>query len=355
MFGVRYIKGDAMTYVIHYKKGQIKREGEGLSFFYYGPNSSIVMVDLGSNDVAFNILVPTMDYQGVTIEGNIVYRVERPRQLVQLLDFTVDHKGRYKKKGYEKLHLRLIHEAQTSALTFVQGLTVKGAMHSPRMMEEVILEGLRNSKMLGLLGVAVLGVSVFSIKPSSDVESALRTQALEALHQDTMQVIYDGKVFDVEQKRKVQESELTSEIALDEKKKEVAEMKMSADYAAQYHKRRMREMEIQSDILIEEHKKQLIELSTANNKAMAESNSYLIDAILMLLLQSQRNGLSTTDEDNSPAPPSHIVEALRELANNAARLGTLHISANLLKSILPQQAEHDEGDDYEADDDENES
>ena len=53
MFGIKYIKFDSMTHVIHYKNGKIIKEGKGLSFFYTSFNSSIVAIPIGSNDVQF--------------------------------------------------------------------------------------------------------------------------------------------------------------------------------------------------------------------------------------------------------------------------------------------------------------
>ena len=73
MFGINYSKFDAMTYVIHYANGSIKREGRGLSFFYYSPTSSIVVVPLGSRDIHFIFNATTKDFQNVTIQGQITY------------------------------------------------------------------------------------------------------------------------------------------------------------------------------------------------------------------------------------------------------------------------------------------
>ena len=42
MLGVRFIKMPPTTYVLQFKNGQVRREGVGLSFFYYAPTSSIV-------------------------------------------------------------------------------------------------------------------------------------------------------------------------------------------------------------------------------------------------------------------------------------------------------------------------
>ena len=63
MLGIRFIKFDAMTYVIHYKKGRVAREGRGLAFYYYEPSSSIAAIPLGSNDVPFIFNETTVDYR----------------------------------------------------------------------------------------------------------------------------------------------------------------------------------------------------------------------------------------------------------------------------------------------------
>jgi hypothetical protein len=51
MYGINYVKFDSMTYVLHYVNGNVRREGRGLSFFYYSPVSSIIAIPLGSRDI----------------------------------------------------------------------------------------------------------------------------------------------------------------------------------------------------------------------------------------------------------------------------------------------------------------
>ena len=43
---LNFMKVPPTTYVMLYKYGKIKREGAGLSFFYYGPTSTIVAVPI---------------------------------------------------------------------------------------------------------------------------------------------------------------------------------------------------------------------------------------------------------------------------------------------------------------------
>ena len=52
MLGVRYFKASPTTFVMQYINGRVKREGVGLSFFYFAPSSTLVAVPVGSTDSA---------------------------------------------------------------------------------------------------------------------------------------------------------------------------------------------------------------------------------------------------------------------------------------------------------------
>ena len=88
-----FMKVPPTTYVLQYKHGKIKREGAGLSFFYWTPTSTIVAVPLASADVPFVFPETTADFQSVTIQGQLTYRVADPKRLACLLDFTIDKRN----------------------------------------------------------------------------------------------------------------------------------------------------------------------------------------------------------------------------------------------------------------------
>ena len=110
MFGIAYLKTAPTTYVLHYKGGTLKREGAGLSFLYYQPTSTVVQVPAGSADVPFVWTAVTADFQEVTIQGQLTYRVGEPKKLAALLDYSVDASGRYRTDDPGKLEERLIQE-----------------------------------------------------------------------------------------------------------------------------------------------------------------------------------------------------------------------------------------------------
>ena len=71
MFGIHYIKFLPSEYVLRYKSGKIVQEGAGLSFFYYAPVTSLVVLPAASAEAPFIFSEVTGDYQSVTVQGQL--------------------------------------------------------------------------------------------------------------------------------------------------------------------------------------------------------------------------------------------------------------------------------------------
>lgn len=96
MFGFRFAKFQPSEYVLRYRNGKIVKEGAGLSFYYYAPTTSIVVVPVGSVDVPFIFEEVTSDFQTVTVQGQITFRIVDQKKIAGLLNYTLDMRG----KGY---------------------------------------------------------------------------------------------------------------------------------------------------------------------------------------------------------------------------------------------------------------
>lgn len=280
MFGINYIKFDSMTHVIHFKNGQIQKEGRGLSFFYFAPTSSIAAIPMGSNDLPFIFNETTSDYQSISIQGQVTYKIGDPKQLAELLDFTITADGTYKKNDSEKLNQRIINEAQTSTSSFIHKLGLKEAIRSATQIEEKITEGLKSSQAISILGIEILSVSVLAIKATPEMARALETETREKLQQDADHAIYERRNFAVEQERKIKETELNTEIAVEEKKKQIDEKKMETEIQQADNDRKLREMKVQADIAVENQRKLLIDQKTANERKEAETQGFVIETTL---------------------------------------------------------------------------
>lgn len=332
MFGINHIKFDSMTHVFYYKAGVLKKEGRGLSFFYFSPNSSIVAIPMGSNDLPFIFQESTDDYQKVTIQGQISYKINNPKMLADILDFTVTDGGAYKRNDIEKLNQRIINEAQTSTSSFIHNIGLKEAIRSAKEIENRILEGLKSSDAINMLGIEILGASVLAVQATPEMAKALETETRERLQQEADQAIYERRNFAVEQERKIKESELNTEIAVEEKQKQIDEKRMESEVQRMENNRKLREMNIEADIVVENQRKIFIEQKTENDKKEAEVQGFQIEAMLKPYKDMDWRAL-TALAGHSDAR-NNIALAFRELAQNAEKIGNLNISPDLLDSIL---------------------
>jgi hypothetical protein len=332
MFGLRHIKFDAMTYVLHFKNGNVQREGRGLSFFYFAPNSSIVAIPMGSNDLPFIFSESTNDYQTVNIQGQISYKISKPKELADVLDFTVNDYGQYKKNDIEKLNQRIINEAQTSMSSYLHSIKLKDAIRSAKAIEERILDGLKSSAAIGMLGIEILGSNVLGISATPEMTRALETDTREKLQQEADQAIYERRNFAVEQERKIKESELNTEIAVEEKQKQIAEKKMESEVQKSDNDRKLREMKLKADIAVENQRKLLIQQKTENDRKEAETQGFVIETTLRPYKDIDWKTLTALN--NNPDPKFNIALAFRQLAENADKIGNLNISPELLDSLL---------------------
>ena len=336
MFGIKFIKFDSMTHVIHYKNGKIVKEGQGLSFFYTSYNSSIVAIPMGSNDLQFIFNESTGDFQKISIQGQITYKINDAKKLAELLDFTVDYEGDYKEDDGEKLKQRLINEAQTATSSYIQSLQLKQAIVNAKNIELKIKEGLKVSDAVLLLGVEVLAVNVVAVKPSPEMSKALETTTREALQQEADMAIYERRNFAVEQERMIKESELSTEIAVEEKKKQIVAKKNESQVLKAENERKLREMKIEADISVEEQNKSLINLKIENEKKQADSEKYRLEATLQPYKEMDWKTLLAINPQGG-SPKLNIALAFRELAENAQNINNLNITPDLLDSLISEE------------------
>ncbi len=332
MFGFRHIKFDSMTYVIHFSNGKIVKEGRGLSFFYFAPDSSIVAIPMGSNDLPFIFNENTLDYQTVKIQGQISYKITDPKALSNTLDFTVNEAGVYKKNDMEKLNQRIINLAQTSTSSFIHELSLKDAIRSAKQIEANILAGLMASEAVKTMGIEIMGANILAVQTTPEMARALETETREKLQQQADEAIYERRNFAVEQERKIKESELNTEIAVEEKQKQIEEKRMETEVQQEENSRILREMKIAADISVEGRRKQLIEQKTENDRKEAETQGFILEASLKPYKEIDwkiLNALSGKQDAKN-----NIALAFRELAENAGKIGNLNISPDLLETIL---------------------
>jgi regulator of protease activity HflC (stomatin/prohibitin superfamily) len=312
---LNFIKVPPTTYLLQYKRGKVKREGAGLSFFYYAPTSTIVTIPLASADVPLVFQEATADFQSVTIQGQLTYRVADPKRLAALLDFSVDTPRVYHSDDPRKLPERLVHIMQTLTRAITQKLTLRDALVSSDAIVAEVLTQLRASDAISTMGIEILGLSLLSIKPTPETSRALEADAREALQRRADEAIYARRNAAVEQERLIKESELNTEIAVEEKKRQIRETQMAAEIA------------------VEEQRSQLIDRRVENEHKDADSRAYALTETLKPLRDLDWKTLMMLGGKNAD-PRMMIALAFQEMADNAQKIGELNVSPDLLKSLI---------------------
>jgi hypothetical protein len=207
-----------------------------------------------------------------------------------------------------------------------------------KSIEERILEGLKSSQAIAMLGIDILGANILGIQATPEMSRALETETREKLQQEADQAIYERRNFAVEQERKIKETELNTEIAVEEKQKQIAEKKMESEVQKADNDRKLREMKLAADIAVENQRKQFIEQKNANDKKEAETQGYVIETTLKPYKDIDWKTLTALN--NNPDPKFNISLAFRELAENAGKIGNLNISPELLDTLLNDKREN---------------
>lgn len=349
MLGFRYAKFDANTYLLMYRNGRVVREGQGLSALYFAPTTTLVAVPMGSSDIPFIFQELTQDFQTVTVQGLVTYRITQPKLLATQLNLTINPNGGYLTDDLQKLNQRLSNAAQTVVAGFLRQLPLKQAITAAPQAEELVQKGLETSPVLMGMGVAVSNVNVLAIRPTPEMERALEAQTREALQQDADQAIFARRNFAVEQERMIRESELQTEIAVEEKQRQIAEKQMEAAVQAQENERRLREMRTSADVAVEQQRQQLVELQAANERKLAETKAYALEAMLKPYANLDWRLVTALNSGNTDAQ-GQLALAFRELAGNVKEVGQLNVSPDLFQALQntapPRKPKRDEAQDY---------
>ncbi|MBX9688413.1 MAG: hypothetical protein K2X27_17015 [Candidatus Obscuribacterales bacterium] len=325
MFGFEFKKSAPTTYVILHQSGRVVKQGPGLSFWYFAPFCTVMDVPLNSQDVSFIFTEVTSDFQELSVQGQLSYRISAPETTSQMLEFSVDKKGKYlaatDENPMDLLGARLINATQVIAQSVIRPLPIREILKQPQAMVAGVLEGLKKSEVLGTLGVQVLDLAVLAITPSREMARALESETRERIQQQSDQAIYARRNAAVEEERRIKESELKTEIAVEEKRREIRETKMAADIA------------------LEAQRATLVDSKIENDKKEADSHAYALEATLKQVQQVDWKTLMAMAAKGGDSKLAMSM-AFQELAENAAKIGQINLTPDLLQSLLADHGQN---------------
>ena len=334
MFGLEFVKVDPTQYVMQFRKGQVVKEGPGLSFLYFAPTSSVVAVPTAAVEQGFMFEHVTRDFQAVTVQGQVVFRVRAPKQTAALLNFTLTRDGkRYASDDATKLPFRVVRVVEVLSQQAVKGWPLKEALLASDALADTIARGLAAATEISSLGLEVLTVSVVAIRPTPETAKALEAEAREAILKAADDAIYARRNAAVEAEREIRESELETQIAVERKQRTVRETQMEAEAAIQERSQALRQKRMEADIALESARRRFVDTNAANTRVLAEAEAHRVGAVMEALKSADPRVVQALAAVGME-PRQLIAQAFGGIAERAEKIGQLNVSPELLAGLL---------------------
>ncbi len=334
MFGLRYIKSQPTIHLMQFRAGRLVREGVGESFFYYSPATTLVAVPVTSRDRPFMLELVTADYQSVTVQGQVTYRIADPRKIAALMDFSLARDGRsYVSEDPQRLGDRVAMQVEVIVQQAVQALPLKDALRASAAIARGARQELAAQPEIAALGLEVLGVSIVALKPTPDIARALEAEARESNLKAADDAVYMRRMSAVENERAIRQNELDTDIAVEQKRREINEAQLEAKAAIMRRENELRDAQMAADITLEEQRKDYVDSQARNLRTSAEAEAHRVAAV-MQALDAVDPRIVQALAAAGMQPGQLIAQAFGGIAEKAERIGQLNVSPDLLQTLM---------------------
>jgi regulator of protease activity HflC (stomatin/prohibitin superfamily) len=212
----RHLRADASTHVLHYRGARLVRSGRGLAFWFLPMSVSVAEVPVDDRELSILFHGRSSDFQDVTAQCVVTYRILDPATLANRVDFTIDlARGVYLRQPLEKMALLLTELAHQHAASYIGGTPLRTILtEGYTRIRERVEAGLVGDDGLHEMGVAIASVRVSSVKPTPDLEKALEAPMREKIQQESDEAAFTRRAMAVEKERAIQENALVNQIEL---------------------------------------------------------------------------------------------------------------------------------------------
>jgi regulator of protease activity HflC (stomatin/prohibitin superfamily) len=225
--GWRHLRGAPTAHVRHHRSGKLVHDGPGLSFWFRSLTAALSEVPVDDRELAMTFHARTVDFQDVTVQATVTYRISDPAVAAARLDFSIDpDTGVWRGAPLEQLGTLLTETAQQHALDVLARTPLSAALvDGVASVRERIAAGLAAEPRLPATGIEVVAVRVVALRPEPEVERALRTPAREQIQQEADRATYERRAVAVERERTIAENELASRIELARREEQLVEQR----------------------------------------------------------------------------------------------------------------------------------
>jgi regulator of protease activity HflC (stomatin/prohibitin superfamily) len=316
---IRHLRAEPTNHVLRFRRGDLRSEGLGQAFWFRALGTAVAEVPVDDRDLPFMFHARSADFQELTVQGVITFRVVDPARVARRVDFSIDlDNGRWTQAPLEQVSGLLTQLAQQFVIDELVKLDVRRILaEGVAPIRDRIAADLAAEAPLSELGLEVVAVRVAAVRPSADVEKALQEPTREAIKQVADGATFQRRALAVESERAIADNELKNQIELARREEDLV-----AQEGANARRRAG-----------ESAAAQLIEARAGDERAQlaAARDAETIDAVESAQLRAEDERARIQS-----AVPTGVLLALaaRELAGQIGQIEHLTITPDLIGPLI---------------------
>lgn len=320
---LRHLRANPTAHVRHFRNGKLAHDGAGQAFWYRPLNTALAEVPLDDREQPLLFHARTQDFQDLTVQLTVTYRVIDPALAATRIDFGVDpDTGQWRATPLEQVGGLLTELAQQHTLGLLARMTLTQALaEGMTSVRQQVAQGLGGDARITDTGIGVIDVRVVALRAEPEVERALQTPAREVIQQGADAATFERRALAVEREGAIAENELQNQVELARREEQLVAQR------GQNERRRAEEHAAAARIGAEgdaERQRLLADAEADANRAVGAAEADTEAAKLAAYRELEAATL--------------LGLAVKELAQNLPAIGTLNLTPDLLTPLLTRLA-----------------
>lgn len=307
---IRHLRADASSHIQQYRKGKRVRSGKGLSFWFAPAGASLSEIPMDDRVLPFLLKGQSADYQDLTVQGSIVWRVRDAEILGQRIDFTLDPvRGTLVGQPLDQINDVIGSQGRRFISAYVKQNAVRQILEAGVDPIRIAMQqGFASWDAMANMGIEVASVGVDQVAPSSELARALQAPTFESLQQQADEAAFSRRALAVEKERAIAENELSTKIELEAQRRQLIARE-------------------------DENARSKAEAEAAAMKIEAEAEAGRIRAIDQAKADMEKERLAVYAD----LPPSVLFAmAAQEFAGKLQTIDNLTVTPDMLSGVLAQ-------------------
>ncbi|MBI2668348.1 SPFH domain-containing protein [Candidatus Woesearchaeota archaeon] len=212
-----YFKAEPTEYARMSVGGKVKREGRGISGFYWPHRTSIELVNVSTVEQPFAFEETSQDSQPLTFQGGFLYRVVDPKKVFAQYAFAINPKTKQPlSEDADNFSEHILQLVRKNTRRRVQANSLENLLTMSDQLTTEIFDELRSLPRINEVGVTIESLYFLAPQPTPEIAKALGAEYRESLLQRADKATYSRRALAVENERAIRENELTNQIGLEE-------------------------------------------------------------------------------------------------------------------------------------------